>query len=856
MHKLVSFILLIIISVPAVSLAALSCSITTAAACTSPSAIILRMSAASNAHAELPSQSTAGYASNVVCCTGGTGLGNSCSGTYDTVAKLSAVTNAHIQQNSQSGYAQNACMSVTSGTVTVGYGSGSCAGYDTTLASMTAATNAQIGSPATYSTTICGSVGSAPTFTQSAYRFFTNLDSTNVSSALAAQDTAPVLGSAGTAFRLRSLFHVATGALNSSGQTFKLQYSPKYSSCDSGFAGEIYRDISTSTPISFKDNATPSDAATLTTNASDPTHSTDTIVPETYEEANNFTNTAAAIPVGQDGLWDFSLFDNNAPTGASYCFRAVKFDDTLWAWGTNASEEYGNATSTATTTPVQIGSSTYKMIAHGINSGFGIKSDGTLWAWGSNTLGQLGQGNTTSNVGVGPLQVGAAKYKLVTASNNNGQVLAIREDGTLWGWGSNTSGQLGLGNTTSPITSPTQIGSATYVAVATGNLSTVAIKSDGTLWGWGFNSSGELGQGNTTQSTSPIQIGSDTWSAIAMSNTTVHAIKSDGTLWGWGINNLGQAGVGSFTTPITTPTQASSASWSSVAAGGFFALAIKSDGTLWGTGRNASGELGQGGTASPVISYTQIGSATYSAIAGGGNHSLGIRSNGTLWGWGLNSSGQLGLANTTSPITTPTQVGTATYSSVTAASTHSAAIKSSEDLTYTVIPEVTTASSQSLSFSLSTNTVGFGPLTSGGARYATSDSLGSASEVEAHTISVTTNAGSGYSVVAQGSTLTSQQNGSNTVTAIGGTNTASSAGTEQFGLRMTATGGVGAVTSPYAASGFAYAGTTSTASQVASAASGNGVATVYSVRYIANVAPTSEAGTYSTNLVYVATANY
>ncbi|MDB5254177.1 MAG: hypothetical protein JWL80_243 [Parcubacteria group bacterium] len=163
------------------------------------------------------------------------------------------------------------------------------------------------------------------------------------------------------------------------------------------------------------------------------------------------------------------------------------------------------------------------------------------------------------------------------------------------------------------------------------------------------------------------------------------------------------------------------------------------------------------------------------------------------------------------------------------------------------------ATTQSLTFSISDNSVGFGPLSSGAARFATGDTLGSATEVEAHQLSVSTNAASGYSITVQGATLTASPY---TITAIGGTNTASSAGSEQFGLRMSASGGVGTVVSPYAAAGFAYAGGVSTPSQVGSATSGTGVATVYSVRYVANVAATTEPGSYNSSLVYVATANF
>lgn len=138
----------------------LSCSITTAAACTGT--VIWRMSGASNAHAELPSQSTPAYANNVVCCSGVTGLGTSCSGTFATALKLSGTTNAHVEQNSQSNYANSACISVPSGgSVSIGYQASNCTGFDTTLGSMSGTTNAHVGDGTAYTTKICGTAAGA-----------------------------------------------------------------------------------------------------------------------------------------------------------------------------------------------------------------------------------------------------------------------------------------------------------------------------------------------------------------------------------------------------------------------------------------------------------------------------------------------------------------------------------------------------------------------------------------------------------------------------------------------------------------------------------------------------------------------
>jgi hypothetical protein len=170
-----------LVSVRPVNAGTLSCSVTTAAACTGT--VTWRMSGATNAHAELPSQATAAYDSNVVCCSGVTGLGNACTGTFATALKLSGVTNAHVQQTGS--YAQSACISVPSGgSVSVGYQATNCTGFDTTLGSMTGTTNAHVGNTTAYTTRICGAAAgaAAPTLTFSISDpaiGFSNLDRLN-----------------------------------------------------------------------------------------------------------------------------------------------------------------------------------------------------------------------------------------------------------------------------------------------------------------------------------------------------------------------------------------------------------------------------------------------------------------------------------------------------------------------------------------------------------------------------------------------------------------------------------------------------------------------------------------------------
>ena len=147
--------------------AALSCSVTTQAACTGGSVTILRMSGSTNAHSELPSQSNANYASNVVCCSGISSIGNSCSAFNKQIfARISGVTNGTIQETSVNTYGTDVCLSdgVGNDTITVGYQNTNCSGYDTTIASISSSDNAHVGDGSAYTRKICATI-TQPTIT-------------------------------------------------------------------------------------------------------------------------------------------------------------------------------------------------------------------------------------------------------------------------------------------------------------------------------------------------------------------------------------------------------------------------------------------------------------------------------------------------------------------------------------------------------------------------------------------------------------------------------------------------------------------------------------------------------------------
>ncbi len=236
-----------------------------------------------------------------------------------------------------------------------------------------------------------------------------------------------------------------------------------------------------------------------------------------------------------------------------------------------------------------------------------------------------------------------------------GHSVGIKNDGTLWAWGANRSGQLGDG-TTDYRNSPVQVGiDIDWQSVSVGGDHTVAVKTDGTLWTWGANGGGQLGDGTTIYRNSPVQVGSDDthWQSVSAGSEHTVAIKADGTLWSWGANRSGQLG-DDITDYRKIPDQVGSDTWQSVSAGSEHTVAIKTDGTLWSWGANRSGQLGDGTMEDKEIPF-QVGSDTWRSVSAGSEHTVAIKTDGTLWAWGSNYRGQLGdgsTENRTSPVHT------------------------------------------------------------------------------------------------------------------------------------------------------------------------------------------------------------
>lgn len=341
----------------------------------------------------------------------------------------------------------------------------------------------------------------------------------------------------------------------------------------------------------------------------------------------------------------------------------IKSDGSLWTWGANYDGQLGNGTNGFgnafnVTSPTQIEpESTWQNISAGHSHSLAIKSDGSLWTWGFNGGGYLGIGTNSAQVINLPTQIGSSlDWQIISAGSYYS--LAIKNDGSLWAWGINGGGQLGNGVFNQNAPDPIQIGIATnwQNVIAGGGLS-LAIKSDGTLWAWGLNTYGTLGNGTTIDSNIPIQIGSNTdWVSIASGSGYCLAIKNDGTLWAWGNNTIGQFGNGSNIGSLIPIQVGSDTDWQTVDSGNFTNMALKNNGTLWGWGNNGNGQVGNGQSTNTITIPTQITSNNWSNVSIESHHTIGLLSNGTMLTWGSDSYGVLGNGSLTGNVVLPSIV--------------------------------------------------------------------------------------------------------------------------------------------------------------------------------------------------------
>ena len=326
---------------------------------------------------------------------------------------------------------------------------------------------------------------------------------------------------------------------------------------------------------------------------------------------------------------------------------ALKEDGTLWAWGQNTNGQLGDSTYNHSPYPKKIGNdSNWKSVKATPYSCVAIKKDGTLWTWGQNIYGQLGNGSNSPNDNI-PRQVGTSNDWFEVFAGNGGHCFALKNNGALWGWGWNNSGQLGLGDTINRYF-PVQIGNDNdWINVSNGQSFTLALKSTGTLWAFGNNTGGQLGNSSYTRSLTPIQIGNESnWLRISASYYTSHGIKTNGKLYAWGGDGgYGTLGIGSFGANYNSPQLiGNDQDWNQLESGTFHVIAKKNNGKLYSWGWNDNGQLGNN-SYTKSHTPTLINNNIWGKIGAGQNFTI-CEANDSLYSWGGGLLYVLGDSNT------------------------------------------------------------------------------------------------------------------------------------------------------------------------------------------------------------------
>ena len=388
-----------------------------------------------------------------------------------------------------------------------------------------------------------------------------------------------------------------------------------------------------------------------------------------YQFTATVTASTGATPP-QDVHWE--VIGNNSPATIinNYGMLSIATDETSKALTVKATSiiapaYFDTATVSVTDAPPVLTKATVHKISTGMSS-FLIKDNDVLWSTGYNNRGQLGVGNLLTSRAFAPVPNPATSLTFATVSeftySSNATAVGITTDGTLYTWGYNNRGQLGIGSTTGNRDVPGQTNlSATikFKAAAAGYCFCAAIAQDGTLYTWGYNNYGQLGIGSTTNRSTPAQtnLGNTVkFKAVSAGYGMMYAIAEDGTLWAWGRNNYGQLGDGS-TTNSNTPRQVpmfstgSTVKVKAVAAKSMYhALAITEDGSLWSWGYNGYGQLGDGSTnrrGTPLVIAQASATTKYKEVATGYYHSMALTEDGRLFAWGRNNYGQVGDGSTT-----------------------------------------------------------------------------------------------------------------------------------------------------------------------------------------------------------------
>lgn len=221
---------------------------------------------------------------------------------------------------------------------------------------------------------------------------------------------------------------------------------------------------------------------------------------------------------------------------------AVKTDRTLWCWGDNNEGQLGLGNRVDRLEPEQVPGTSWRVFSAGRWNACATQGDGVLSCWGRGSDSAHGLGDSATYEE--PQQVVQASWSVIDVTRHH--ACGIRENGTLWCWGANDLGQVGIGIPGAKETRPLRVGGdADWKTLATGSHHTCAIKEDGSLWTWGKNERGQLGVDDELDRAEPVLVAEgQLFTACSAHLDHTCAIDDAGSFYCWGDNVEGQLGLG------------------------------------------------------------------------------------------------------------------------------------------------------------------------------------------------------------------------------------------------------------------------------------------------------------------------